>query len=110
MAAGLEAVAAALPMAVKKTGTGWFTVDGTFKLEPEALRTSPVGEKYGTLLEKLDEVVTMRAVHLEQERTAKAQAAALAEQQPGRPPRIRPPWRPPRISPPSPCTTRRTCA
>lgn len=80
-AAGLEAVAAALPMAVKKTGTGWFTVDGTFKLEPEALRTSPVGEKYGTLLEKLDEVVTMRAVHLEQERTAKAQAAALAEQQ-----------------------------
>lgn len=77
---GLEAVAAILPTAVKKTATGWFTVDTTFKLEPQALRATPTGEAYAALLERLDEVVTMRAVYLEQQRNAALQAELAGQQ------------------------------
>ncbi|MCK9240034.1 hypothetical protein [Desulfocurvus sp.] len=79
-ARGLEAVAAVLPVAVKKAPRDWFAVDANFKLEPEAMRTSEVGREYAKLLERLDEAVTMRAAHLQMERDAKAQAQALAEQ------------------------------
>lgn len=79
-AQGLEGVAALLPMAVRKTATDWFAVDTNFKLEPQALRATPTGEAYARLLERLDEVVTLRAAHLETQRNAAAQAEAQAQQ------------------------------
>jgi len=77
---GLEDVAALLPMAVRKTASDWFAVDANFKLEPQALRATPTGEAYAALLTRLDEVVTMRAVHLEQQRNAALQAEVQAQQ------------------------------